>query len=46
MVAMLLLHNKGQQWNNSLASLETCPCRQRNGHEWTASSSLHDTRTL
>ena len=29
-----------------LASLATWPCRQRNGHKWTASSPLQDTSTV
>jgi len=33
---MLLLRNQHQQYKNPLT-------RQRTGHEWTASSSLHDT---
>ena len=40
---MLLLCNKDQLSNNPLA---TCLCRQRSGHEWTANSSLHVTRTV
>jgi len=32
--------------NNPLASLATCLCRQKSGHEWIAISSLHDTRTV
>jgi len=43
---MLLIHNKDQQQNNPLASLETCLCRQTSGHESTASSPLHDTKTV
>ena len=36
-----------QQQKNTLASLATSsPCRQRSGHEWTASSPLDDTRTV
>jgi len=45
-VAMLLLHSRDQQWNTSVTSLATCLCRQKSGHEWTASSPLHDTRTV
>ena len=45
-VAMLLLCNKDQQQNNPLATFATHLCRQRRGHEWTASSSLHDTATV
>jgi len=40
-----LLRNKDQQQNNPLASFATCLCRQRSGHEWTASSSLHGIKT-
>jgi len=36
-------HWKDQQWNNPFA---ICLCRQRRGHEWIASSSLHDTTTV
>jgi len=43
---MLLLRNKDQHYNNPLESLATCLCRQRSGRKWTASSSLHDTRTV
>jgi len=43
---MLLLHNKDQQSNNPIVSLETCLCRQSSGNEWTASSPLHDTGTM
>jgi len=43
---MLLLRNTDQQQNNPLATFATCFCRQRRGHEWTASSSLHDTTTM
>jgi len=39
---MFLLNKKDQTNNNLLASFATCLCRQRSGHEWTASSSLHD----
>jgi len=42
-VAMLLLRNIDQQLSNPLATFATRLCRQRRGHEWTASSSLHDT---
>jgi len=42
-VAMLLLRYKDQQQNNPLATFATNLCRQRRVHEWTASSSLHDT---
>ena len=45
-VAMLLLRNKDQQKNNPLATFVTRLYRQRRGHEWTASSSLHDTTTV
>jgi len=31
---------------HSLPSFATCLCRQRSGLKWTASSSLHDTRTV
>jgi len=40
---MLLLRNEDQQQNNPLATFATRLCRQRKGHVWTASSSLHDT---
>jgi len=40
---MLLLRNKDQQQNNPLATFATHLCRQRKGHERTASSSLHET---
>jgi len=43
---MLLLRNKDQQLNNLLATFATHLCRQRRWHEWTASSSLHDTITV
>jgi len=43
---MLLLRNKDQQYNNPLATFATHLCRQRRGHEWTASSSLRDTTTV
>jgi len=43
---MLLQRNKDQQQNNPLATFATRLCRQRRGHEWTASSSLHDTITV
>jgi len=43
---MLLLRNKDQQSNNPLATLAAHLCRQRRGHEWTASSSLHATITV
>jgi len=44
---MLLLRNKEQQHNNALASVVTFRvCRRRSGYEWTASSSLHHTRTV
>jgi len=43
---MVLLRNKNQQQNNSLASYATCLCRQRSRHERTANSLLHDTRTV
>jgi len=43
---MLLLHNRDQQQNNPIASLATCLCSQSSGNEWTASSPLHDTRTM
>jgi len=43
---MLLLRNKEQHQNNALASFVAFwVCRQRSGHEWSASSSLHHTRT-
>jgi len=38
-----LLRSEHQQQTNPLACFRTCLCRQRSGHEWTASSSLHDT---
>ena len=44
-VATVLLRNKDQQKNNALATFTTRHCRQRKGHEWTASPSLHDTIT-
>jgi len=40
---MLLLRNKHQQLNNPLETFATRLCRRRRGHEWTASSSQHDT---
>jgi len=40
---MLLLRNKDQPQNNLLATFATRLCRQRWGHEWTASLPLHDT---
>jgi len=43
---MLLLRNKDQWQNNPLASFATCFSRKKSGHEWTASSSLHDTSTV
>jgi len=44
---MLLLRKKEQQQNNALASFVTFwVCRRRSGYEWTASSSLHHTRTV
>jgi len=43
---MLLLRNKDQQQKNPLATFATHLCRERRGHEWTASSSLHDTTTV
>jgi len=43
---MLLLRNKEQQQNNALASFVTFWVCRRSGHEWTASSSLHHTRTV
>jgi len=44
---MLLLRNKEQQQNNALESFVTFwVCRRRSGYEWTASSSLHHTRTV
>ena len=45
-VAMSLLRNKDQQKNNPLATFVTHLYRKRRGHEWTASSSLHDTITV
>jgi len=39
---MLLLRNKDQQSKFPIATLVTHLCRRRRGHEWTASSSLHD----
>jgi len=42
-----LLRNKEQQQNNALASFVTFwVCRRRSGHEWSAMSSLHHTRTV
>jgi len=43
---MLLLRNKDQQQNNPLATFATHLCRQRRGHEWTASSSPHGIITV
>jgi len=43
---MLLLRNKDQQYKNPLATFATRLCRQRRGHEWIASSSLHHTMTV
>jgi len=40
---MVLLRSKDQQQNNQLTTSATRLCRQRSGHECTASSSLHDT---
>jgi len=34
-VAVLLLPYKEQQWNNPLASIATCLCRQMGRHQWT-----------
>ena len=45
-VAMLLLRNKDQPWNNQLETFAIRLCRQRKRHVWTASSSLHDTITV
>jgi len=42
---MVLVRSKDNQYNNPLASFATCLCRQRRRHEWTASSSQHDTKT-
>jgi len=41
--APVLLRNKDQQQNNLLTTFATHLYRQKRGHEWTASSSLHDT---
>jgi len=46
LVAILLLSNEDQQQKNPLATFATHLCMQRKGHEWTASSSLHDTITV
>ena len=43
---MLLFWNKDQCYNNPFPSFTTCLFRQMSGHEWTVSSSLHDTRTV
>ena len=45
-VAMLLLRNEGQFQNYPHPSFATCLCSQCSGHEWTASSKLHDTTTV
>ena len=44
--ATVLWCNKDQQQNNPLATFANRLCRQRKRHEWTASSSLHDTITV
>jgi len=36
LIAVLLLHNKDQEYNHPLASFATCLCRQRIGHKRTA----------
>jgi len=33
---VVLVHNQDQEYNNLLASLATCLCRQRIGHKRTA----------
>ena len=38
--------NKDQQQNNPLGTFASHLRKQRRGHEWTASSSLHDTTTV
>jgi len=43
---VLLLRNKDQQQNKPLATFATNLCRRRRGHEWTTSSSLHNTITV
>ena len=45
-LAVLLLRNKDQQYNNPLASFATCLCWQWRGHEGTAISSLADTTAV
>ena len=39
-------NHKYQQFDSLLVSFATCLCRQKSGYAWTASSSLHDTRTV
>jgi len=43
---LLLLHNEDQQYNSPHASFAIYFCRERSGHAWTTSSSLHCTRTV
>jgi len=43
---MLLLRNKERQQSIALASFVTFWVCTRSGHEWTASLSLHHTRTV
>ena len=45
-VAMLLIRNEGQFQNYPHPNFATSLCKQCSGHEWTATSKLHDTTTV